>query len=315
MGRVRGRARELAAGTPASPRRRQGGTCDRGGQGRLVLQVPRRGLAPRQGDGPGGICGRTSRGPHHGHRCPSPAGCGSGCGSRLGAGSRRSRGALGIPGPARVRGAGRRSAQTRGSGGRRLARSRSRQRTTTISHRPSRTPEAIWRACSRTSRTSCRTSMTCRSGTSWRSWMRSVSNDRRRRSGRSAPPSGRSTRIRRWHGRCGVSRRCLPNLSTPCVTRPSKRPSRPVLRSRVSMAIGSETSWPGGQGLLPALYRADAEVIVDRLRSSFLDHTSHASQSVTGMTPTERERKKSWTVGRRDLENEFRKGHALPLDP
>ena len=61
------------------------------------------------------------------------------------------------------------------------------------------------------------------------------------------------------------------------------------------------------QALLPALYEVDAEVIVARLRSRFLDEVAHASRSVTGMTPTERERKKTWTTGRRELENEFRK--------
>ncbi len=62
-----------------------------------------------------------------------------------------------------------------------------------------------------------------------------------------------------------------------------------------------------GQALLPELYDADARVIVARLRSRFLDDVAHAQRSVTGMTPTERERKKAWTTGRRELENEFRK--------
>ena len=62
-----------------------------------------------------------------------------------------------------------------------------------------------------------------------------------------------------------------------------------------------------GQALLPALYEADAEVIIARLRSRFFDDVAHAQRSVTGMTPTERERKKTWTTGRRELENEFRK--------
>lgn len=62
-----------------------------------------------------------------------------------------------------------------------------------------------------------------------------------------------------------------------------------------------------GQALLPELYEADAEVVIARLRSRFLDEVGHAQRSVTGMTPTERERKKTWTTGRRELENEFRK--------
>ena len=62
-----------------------------------------------------------------------------------------------------------------------------------------------------------------------------------------------------------------------------------------------------GQALLPELYDADARVIVARLRTRFLDDVAHAQRSVTGMTPTERERKKVWTTGRRELENEFRK--------
>ena len=37
------------------------------------------------------------------------------------------------------------------------------------------------------------------------------------------------------------------------------------------------------------------------------DDVAHAQRSVTGMTPAERERKKLWTTGRRELENEFRK--------
>ncbi len=62
-----------------------------------------------------------------------------------------------------------------------------------------------------------------------------------------------------------------------------------------------------GQALLPELYEADADVVVARLRARFLDEVAHSQRSVTGMTPTERERKKTWTTGRRELENEFRK--------
>ena len=62
-----------------------------------------------------------------------------------------------------------------------------------------------------------------------------------------------------------------------------------------------------GQALLPELYEADAEVIVARLRARFRDDVAFAQRSVTGMTPAERERKKLWTTGRRELENEFRK--------
>jgi hypothetical protein len=61
------------------------------------------------------------------------------------------------------------------------------------------------------------------------------------------------------------------------------------------------------QALLPALYEADAEVIVGRLRARFVEEVAHASRSVTGMSPPERERKRRWTTGRRELENEFRK--------
>ena len=62
-----------------------------------------------------------------------------------------------------------------------------------------------------------------------------------------------------------------------------------------------------GQALLPELYEADAAVIVARLRARFLDEVRHSQRSVTGMTPDERDRKKAWTAGRRELENEFRK--------
>jgi hypothetical protein len=62
-----------------------------------------------------------------------------------------------------------------------------------------------------------------------------------------------------------------------------------------------------GQALLPELYAADAAVIVARLRTRFRDDVAFAQRSVTGMTPAERERKKLWTTGRRELENEFRK--------
>lgn len=61
------------------------------------------------------------------------------------------------------------------------------------------------------------------------------------------------------------------------------------------------------QALLPSLYEADAAVIVGRLRTRFLDEVAHAQRSVTGMSPPERERKRQWTTGRRELENEFRK--------
>jgi hypothetical protein len=61
------------------------------------------------------------------------------------------------------------------------------------------------------------------------------------------------------------------------------------------------------QALLPELYEADAAVIVGRVRHRFLDEVGHSARSVTGMSPDERERKKTWTTGRRELENEFRK--------
>ena len=61
------------------------------------------------------------------------------------------------------------------------------------------------------------------------------------------------------------------------------------------------------QALLPALYEADAAVIVGRVRQRFLDEVGHSTRSVTGMSPDERDRKKTWSTGRRELENEFRK--------
>jgi hypothetical protein len=61
------------------------------------------------------------------------------------------------------------------------------------------------------------------------------------------------------------------------------------------------------QSLLPRLYSCDAEVVVARVRSRFLAAVEHSSRSVTGMTPTERARKKTWATGRRELEHEFGK--------
>ncbi len=58
---------------------------------------------------------------------------------------------------------------------------------------------------------------------------------------------------------------------------------------------------------LPRLYVADAAVIIARVRDRFVAGVAHAALSVTGMTPEGRAAKKTWTVGRRELENEFRK--------
>jgi len=61
---------------------------------------------------------------------------------------------------------------------------------------------------------------------------------------------------------------------------------------------------------LPELNRANAEVVVARLRDRFREHVEHSQRSVTGMSPAERERKKTWAAGRRELEHEFGKVRA-----
>ncbi len=79
-------------------------------------------------------------------------------------------------------------------------------------------------------------------------------------------------------------------------------------RSAGSTAAGSAELVARGQALLPALYEADAAVIVGaRSRGDSSTRSGTPTRSVTGMTPSERERKKTWTTGRRELENEFRK--------
>ena len=61
------------------------------------------------------------------------------------------------------------------------------------------------------------------------------------------------------------------------------------------------------QALLPRLYAADAAVVIARVRGRFLDAVALASRTATGMTAEEREHKRAWATGRRELENEFRK--------
>ena len=61
------------------------------------------------------------------------------------------------------------------------------------------------------------------------------------------------------------------------------------------------------ESALPDLYVADAAAIIARVRERFIRGVAHAALSVTGMSPEGRAAKKTWTVGRRELENEFRK--------
>ncbi len=61
------------------------------------------------------------------------------------------------------------------------------------------------------------------------------------------------------------------------------------------------------ESALPRLYSADAAAIIARVRERFVRGVAHAALSVTGMSPEGRAEKKTWTVGRRELENEFRK--------
>ncbi|MCW2527614.1 MAG: helicase [Pseudonocardiales bacterium] len=61
---------------------------------------------------------------------------------------------------------------------------------------------------------------------------------------------------------------------------------------------------------LPALQKANAEVITGRLRTRFNEAVAHSQLSVTGMDAAGRERKKIWTTGRRELEHEFGKVKA-----
>jgi hypothetical protein len=61
------------------------------------------------------------------------------------------------------------------------------------------------------------------------------------------------------------------------------------------------------QDLQPLALAAESAWIVAQRRAAFLAETQHAGQSVTGMSPQDRERKKVWQAGRRALEHEFGK--------
>jgi hypothetical protein len=58
---------------------------------------------------------------------------------------------------------------------------------------------------------------------------------------------------------------------------------------------------------LPELLAAEAGLLVSRVRSAFLAEARHASESLTGMSAPDRQRKQVWTAGRRVLEHEFGK--------
>lgn len=60
----------------------------------------------------------------------------------------------------------------------------------------------------------------------------------------------------------------------------------------------------------PALHRANAEVIVARLRDRFAGLVAHSRRSVSGMSEPDRELKRTWTGGRREVEHEFGKVRA-----
>jgi hypothetical protein len=51
----------------------------------------------------------------------------------------------------------------------------------------------------------------------------------------------------------------------------------------------------------------NAEVVVAQVRRRFLAEVDHSERSVTGMSPEDRERKKTFATGRRELEHEFGK--------
>ncbi|WP_406050166.1 AAA domain-containing protein [Kribbella sp. NBC_00889] len=55
------------------------------------------------------------------------------------------------------------------------------------------------------------------------------------------------------------------------------------------------------------LTELNAELIVAQVRRRFLAEVTHSEQSVTGMSPEDRERKKTFSTGRRELEHEFGK--------
>ncbi|MEV5960215.1 AAA domain-containing protein [Kribbella sp. NPDC051952] len=55
------------------------------------------------------------------------------------------------------------------------------------------------------------------------------------------------------------------------------------------------------------LTSVNAELVVAQVRRRFLVEVAHSEQSVTGMSPEDRERKKTFAAGRRELEHEFGK--------
>jgi hypothetical protein len=55
------------------------------------------------------------------------------------------------------------------------------------------------------------------------------------------------------------------------------------------------------------LTELNAEVVVAQVRRRFLTEVAHSEQSATGMSPEDRERKKTFATGRRELEHEFGK--------
>ena len=61
------------------------------------------------------------------------------------------------------------------------------------------------------------------------------------------------------------------------------------------------------QRVQPDLLAAEAGLLVSRVRSAFLTEARHAGESLTGMSPADRQRKQVWTAGRRVLEHEFGK--------
>jgi hypothetical protein len=62
--------------------------------------------------------------------------------------------------------------------------------------------------------------------------------------------------------------------------------------------------------LIPQIQQLNAQVITARLRTRFRDEIEHSQRSVSGMAPEDRQRKKTWATGRRELEHEFGKTRA-----
>ena len=60
----------------------------------------------------------------------------------------------------------------------------------------------------------------------------------------------------------------------------------------------------------PRLDRANAAVLTARLRERFVSSVELSQRSVSGMSDADRERKKTWAAGRRELEHEFGKVRA-----